>query len=88
MMATCGDTITTTNPKMQVKKSESEWHRDGDVFRASVAPTDSLLTYTLSSLTPSTHYKIEISARNALGSSHPASLIFQTAGYNDGSGES
>lgn len=75
------------NPFHQVKKSSYEWLMDGDVFRASVSPGDSLLTYTLSDLTPSTHYKIEISARNALGSSHPTSLIFQTAGYTDGSGE-
>ena len=45
------------------------------------------MTYTLTDLTPSTHYRIEISAKNALGSSHPTSLIFQTAGYTEGAGK-
>lgn len=72
----------------QVKKSESfgDWTPDassGSSMFASMTPADEL-TYTLSGLQPTTYYKVEITAKNALGHSHPTTLVFRTADYSDG----
>jgi hypothetical protein len=72
----------------QVKRSESfgDWTPDGSPgssMFASMTPADEL-TYTLSGLQPTTYYKVEITAKNSLGHSHPTTLVFRTADYNDG----
>jgi len=63
--------------------SVGDWVPDGSSMFASMTSGDEL-TYTLSSLQPSSFYKVEISAKNALGSSHPTFLVFRTADYADG----
>lgn len=45
------------------------------------------LSYRLQNLEPSNYYRIEITARNSLGNSLPAYLVFRTADFaSDGSG--
>jgi len=70
----------------KVKKSETfggDWTPVGTSTHRTVAAGDEL-SYTLGSLEPSTFYRVEISAKNELGSSHPTSLVFRTADFADG----
>ena len=73
---------------VQVKKSEyfGDWTPDessGSSMFASMTPGDEL-TYDLRGLQPSTYYRVEVSAKNQLGSSHPTYLVFKTANFTDG----
>lgn len=79
-----------TFKRAQVKKSETfggDWTPVGTSTHRTVAAGDEL-SYTLGSLEPSTFYRVEISAKNELGSSHPTSLVFRTADFADGTGKS
>lgn len=67
-------------------ESENEWQGEGSTLAASVLATDSL-TYTLKNLQPNSYYKVEITAKNALGYSSPSKLIFKTADIHDATGE-
>ena len=67
--------------------SKSRWEEDGSPLMETIAAGEEL-SYRLQNLEPSTYYRIEITARNSLGNSLPAYLVFRTADFTNESGMS
>lgn len=71
-----------------VKRGErvNMWVEDGGQLMETIAAGQDL-QYKLERLRPSRYYRIELSAKNSLGSSSPSYLVFKTAEFADGSGK-
>ncbi|KAI1288499.1 Fasciclin-2 [Halotydeus destructor] len=66
------------------KNGQGDWEAPLEGKMETTIPAGDDLQYTLDRLRPSSFYRVQLSARNALGNSLPSSLVFKTADFIDG----